>query len=272
MSLVSSWLSCCTRNPGERSRRKDAQVIENADLSALRDALAAREQAPTDAPVRVHNRLMRAVLKQCELLAQTPSGRALLVDAATIDPDPALRLMAAVTVQRWDTATARTTLEDLVRRAGGTLVRPMTMTAALAVGWGNGRDAALCLLNLDHPRLPATTATVEVGQGPVPSDLLDAAEQVYNLAMNGGIDHAYELAGEQFPAAAEACDAIGAVAEASVLREMLLLVGSTHTTRSAREAALASLNDEQEDALQALNARFCAGNDLMDRLEAATEV
>ncbi len=48
--------------------------------------------------------------------------------------------------------------------------------------------------------------------------------------MNGGKNHAYELAGEQFPIA-EACDAIGATDEATVLRATLALVTGTRATR-----------------------------------------
>lgn len=246
---------------------------ETDPLASLRAALAAREEAPRAAPVRVHNRLMKAVEKQCDVLARTDEGRAALATAAASDQDALLRLMAATTIQRWDVAAARAALEDLVRLAGGTIVRPMTMTAALTVPGVPGGTAALCLFNLDIPRPqspPAPTPTVSTA--PVASSLLDAAERVYNLAMNGGIDHAYEAAGDQFAAAAEACEAIGATTEADVLRSVTALLASHDDgDRVSRAAALAALTDEQDDALQALNDRFCSVDDLMERLEAADE-
>lgn len=247
-------------------------MTETDALAALRAALRAREEAPRDAPVRVHNRLMTAVQKHCDLLAQTPEGRAALTAAAASDQDALLRLVSATTVQRWDVDRARTTLEDLVKLSGGTVVRPMTMTAALAVQGQPGGTAALCLLNLDQPQPTAQAAPPVVGKASVASDLLDAAERVYNLAMNGGLDHAYEAAGDHFPSAAEACDAIGASAEADLLRDvMALLASSRDGSRAGRAAALAALTPEQDEALQALNERFCGVDDLMERLEAAAE-
>lgn len=246
-------------------------MTETSGLSALRDALLARERAPRDAPVRVHNKLMKSVQKQCDVLAETPIGRERLTAAAVDDPDLLLRLVAATTVQRWDRAAARAALEHLVLLSGGTVVRPMTMTAALAVRGEPGGSAALCLINLDRPRPVTRTPSPAVSQRPVSGALLDAAERVYNLAMNGGIDHAYELAGEQFLTAAEACDAIGATDEATVLRATLALVTGTRATRPERAAALESLSDEDGEALQALTLRFCVVDDFMECLEAAAE-
>lgn len=254
-------------------KEQDEHVTRTDALAALRAALRAREDAPRDAPVRVHNRLMTAVHKQCDLLAQTPEGRSALAAATEADENPQLRLVAATTVQRWDVDRARATLEDLVKLSDGTVVRPMTMTAACAVRGEPGWSAALCLLNLDDPRPTTQVTPPTVGKVPVASGLLDAAERVYSLTMNGGIDHAYEQVGELFPAAAEACDAVGAEAEADMLRGVLALLGTGHDgTRTARAAALAALTSEQDKALQALNERFCAVDDLMARLEAAAEV
>ncbi len=80
-----------------------------------------------------------------------------------------------------------------------------------------------------------------------------------------------ELAGKQFLTAVEACDAIGATDEAAVLRATLALVFGTSATRPERAAALASLSDEDGEALQALTSRFCRVDDFMERLEAAVE-
>lgn len=95
---------------------------------------------------------MKSVRKQCDVLAETPIGRERLTAAAVDDPDLLLRLVAATTVQRWDEAAARATLEHLVLLSGGTVARPLTMTAALAVPGEPGGSAALCLFDLDRPR------------------------------------------------------------------------------------------------------------------------
>jgi hypothetical protein len=216
---------------------------------------------------------MNVVRRHCDLLAQSAEGRAALTTAAAADDDPLLRLMSATTIQRWDADGARAVLEDLVRLAGGTVVRPMTMTDALAVKHGSGRDAALCLLNIDHPNPPVKATPPTVSKVPVASGLLDAAERVHSLTMNGGIDHAYEVVGEQFAAAAEALDAIGAGEGARVLREVLALLDDGHdATGAGRATALAALNPAQDEALQALDAQFQALDDLMERLEVAVEV
>lgn len=89
-------------------------------------------------------------------------------------------------MQRWDGAAARATLGQLVLLSGGTVARPLTMTAALAVPGGPGGSAALCLFDLDRPRPLTKTRGPAVSQLPVSGALLDAAERVYNLAMNGG--------------------------------------------------------------------------------------
>lgn len=249
-------------------------MAETEPLTALRAALLASQESPRTAPVRVHNRLATAIQKQCEVLAQTSEGRAALSAAADADPDPQLRLVAATTIQRWDVDRARATLEDLVVQSGGTVVRPMTMSAALAVSGQPGESAALCLLNLDHPRPTVMVTDPKMSHTAVASELLDAAERVYNLAMNGGIDHAYEVAGEQFPAAAEACDAVGAHEQADVLREVVALVAGVQGIQGGLgpAAALRALNEKQDRQLQGLNERYCVPDDLMERLEGAAEV
>lgn len=244
-------------------------MTESDALAPLREALRAREAAPRDAPVRVHNRLMTAVNTQAELLAETEAGRRALMWASRHDDDLWLRLIAATTVQRWDADSARATLVEIVERAGGTVVRPMTMTTALAVDGEPARTAALCLLNLDHPKPPRTTPAPPKSRTPVPSASLDAAERVYGLAMNGGLEHAFELAGDDFPAAASACEAIGATEAAAALRAVIDLAGPSDSR--SREDSFRKLSARKRRKLDALDARFARVDDLMARLEAAVE-
>lgn len=257
-----------------RFRGQDAPVTDIDLLASLRSALAARAEAPRTAPVRMHNRLMTVIDRECDRLATSAEGRSALTTAAATDPDPMLRLVAATTIQRWDTPRARAALENLVELSGGAIVRPMTMRAALGVSSEPGRTAALCLLNLDSPKpLREVRPPARMSQGKVGSDLLDAAESVYNLAMNGGLEHAYEVAGEQFAAAAQACDAVGAAEHAGLLRAVLALLPTKHdpVTREGRAVALRRLTSEQDRELATLNARLYAADDLMQRLEIAAE-
>lgn len=226
---------------------------DDARLSSLRAAAAAAQSAPLT-PVRNYNRLMTAVQKECDKLAASPDGRVALEHAAAQDPEPMVRLSAAVAVSEWDAEAGRSALEALVLQSGASVVRPMSMTAALAVRDEPGRSAALCLLNLDRgvKRGPSTPA----GQLPRPvvaAALLDAAEKVYGLAMNGGIAHAYELAGNQFNAAAAALEAVGAPIAAGVLREAVrLLVTPVKASRVGTvDAELARL-DEQLAGLEVM--------------------
>jgi hypothetical protein len=125
---------------------------EDSLLERVRRAVSEADAAPLT-PVRTRNRLMTKVQQACDQLASTQAGRSALEWAAKFDPEPTVRLTAANTVARWDRKAGATALEALVTESGGRVTRPMTMSAALEVEWGTGRNAALCLLNLD--RTPA---------------------------------------------------------------------------------------------------------------------
>ncbi len=101
---------------------------------------------------------------------------------------------------------------------------------------------------------------------------LDAAEVVYSLAMNGDLDHAYELAGTEVAPAAAAFDAVGATAAAGVLRDALHVVEATERVpddQGARAAVLRTLPLAAQQALAALGDRFARMDDLMVRIESA---
>jgi hypothetical protein len=218
---------------------------------------------------------MNSVREECARLASTASGRAALASAARFDDDPWLRLHAAVAVGSWDTASSADALTTLIVNAGGTVLRPMTLTVALAVRDEIGKSAALCLLNLDrgqHLDLSELPAVTEPGPA-VPSSDLDAAEAVHNVTMGSGLDRAYEFVGPQFPVAAAAFDALGAPEAAQVLRAAVRLFGSEDVPagRQQRAALVTALTPDAQDQLASLNGQFWAMHDLMDRLEAATE-
>jgi hypothetical protein len=129
--------------PAESSGQGDAL----ADLRAL---LNQQRRAPS-AAVGDWNRLADSIRAEWLRLAESPDGREPLLRAAFTDRDRDVRLNAALGVETWDPASAARAFEELVVEAGGAVVRPMTMTTALAVPF-DGRDAALCLFNLDNPK------------------------------------------------------------------------------------------------------------------------
>jgi hypothetical protein len=239
-------------------------------LSALRQAVeAAQARSPS---VREHNRRMKLVDAECQRLAATPDGRTALEQAASSDRNPMLRISAATTVAAWAPAHARVALEELVRASGGEIARPMTMSAALAVHHEPGHTAALCLFNLDRGGNPERQKTTpHERSAAVPSHQLDAAERVYSLTMNGGLDHAYEVAGNDFGAAADALDRLGLGSAGGILREVMTVIGRPSAHRNDRRTAVGRLSDEQVDVLEELSARFQALPDVMDRLESAVE-
>lgn len=244
---------------------------DDALLEPLRRAISEANAAP-HTPVRAHNRLMTRVQRECDQLASTKPGRSALEWAAKLDPEPTVRLTAANAVARWDSEAGATALEALVTESGGQVIRPMTMSAALAVDWGPGRNAALCLLNLDRKpprpeRDPASSGTA----GPrLPAELLDAAERVYGLAMNGGVGHAYDVAGDDFGAATQALDAVGATAAANALREAVRVLGPPSPKRQDREVAVGDLSDSNQTLLSRLDADIDSV-DVMKLLDSATE-
>ena len=172
MATASTTPSLCANSQGtdsdtmavpDRTLCRESQNVgmtdDDALLERLRGAISEANAAPLT-PVRAQNRLMTKVQRACDQLASTMAGRSALEWAAKHDPEPTIRLTAANAVARWDSVAGATALEALVRESGGQVIRPMTMTAALAVEWGTGRNAALCLLNLDRkpsqPERPPT--------------------------------------------------------------------------------------------------------------------
>ena len=246
-------------------------------LAALRLAVGATR--PVEGrPVRVHNHLMTALTDVCARMSASATGREALVWAAQADPDPAVRLHAATTVATWDVNAATRALREIVVASGGIVVKPMTMAGALAVPGGVSRSAALCLYDLDRGSRASTSVvgvrSIDSAGANVPRAELDAAEAVYSLAMNGGIDHAYELAGTEFPAAARAFDAGDAGDAARILREVVKLLDATNRIPEDRElrwATLRDLSEASEQQLAELGHRLSSKAELMDLLEPAVE-
>jgi hypothetical protein len=88
--------------------------------------------------------------------------------------------------------------------------------------------------------------------------------------MNGGVGHSYEVAGEDFGAATQALDAVGATAAAHALREAVRVLGPPSTKRRDREVAVNGVSDSTQALLSRLDAEIDS-QDVMKLLESATE-
>jgi len=226
----------------------------------LRDAIDAidTDQSGTE---REYNRLTTTADNICRTLADAEGGRRRLELLARSDTDERIRLWAANTVRQWDEESARAALESIVVAAGGEVARPMTMSLALNAPSGISKTAALSLLNGGHPERPIPPLTPPGGvHARIRSTDLDAAERVYNLAMNGGIDHAWDVAAKDFPHAASALGAAGALEAARAVEE------GAHLLKELGESLPDAGTLKQLDAID----EVLANTDVMDYLERAS--
>jgi hypothetical protein len=124
------------------------------ELQEAADAVVAGELAMSyarEGDVRDHNRRVDALSAVLDELAGSEDGRSALEVLMREPPADSLQIFIANVVMRWDDVAARDALEGIVTSGGGNVARPMTMTAALEAPFGAARNAALSLLNLDHP-------------------------------------------------------------------------------------------------------------------------
>jgi hypothetical protein len=205
--------------------------------------------------VRKANRLFDRVRRLGAELAADETGRQ-GISKLMGHPSEAVRCAAAVDSLGWAPSEAVAVLKEIERGPG-----------MLAL------DAEYTLIEYRAGRLklrpmPAAPSTV----GPrVQSRLLDAAEMVHNLAMNGGLDHAFEERGELFADAADGFTAVGAPDAASILRRVQELARTNATGKLARTRALAGLLTADVAELEELSSQFCGMDDLLPSLERATE-
>jgi hypothetical protein len=170
----------------------------------LREVLAVAEAERK--PVRERNRLHDAVGLAAAAVAAQPELHPAIVELCSDHNDLHDRVAAALVREHWDPVGAAATFLAVAEASGHRLIRPLSMHAALEVSSpAAARIAALCLLNIDAGRgnVSAKPTAVHVTP-PVASNLeLDAAQRVANLEANGGLEHAYHVAGPDFrPAAA----------------------------------------------------------------------
>jgi hypothetical protein len=245
-------------------------------LAELRTLVEQQRQLPVPISVRRYNRLESSIRAEMLRLAASQEAHESLLLAALSDEDKGIRLWAAAAVGRWDPPRAAQALERLIVESGGVVVRPMTMSAILAVPF-EARTAAICLREMDRQaddgQVLADSGPASAGP-PAAGTQLDAAEAVYGAVMSGGLDHAFAVCGHNFDSAASAFAAVGDEAAAHALREALriLLPGqdARATSLATREQILEDLATSDEQLLQTLEAAFSVAG-LQARLETATE-
>lgn len=101
---------------------------------------------------------------------------------------------------------------------------------------------------------------------------LDAAFSVNSLVMNGGLDHAFGVSGDMFPAAAEGFRQVGRSDIADLLETLVGQVAPRGIPDSpeAREALLEVLDDAELEKMQALVDAYDAAVDPQADIEGAT--
>lgn len=237
----------------------NGSAITLASWRAAFETLAEAEKSGR--PVRERNRLHDLVRREAAELAGSERARVAIERLARDESDLALRLAATLALEQWDAVAAAHALEQIVQVSGGSVTRPMTMTSALAVGHRVGKIAALCLFNLDQGKgnVAASPTTVSP-QEPVrvSNGLLDAAESVHALVMNGGLDHAFHLVGNQFSDAALCLVLLGDETAAEVLRAALTLFPTdvVASDPDTRNLALAALSLADVERMEHLNANY----------------
>jgi len=192
----------------------------------LREVLAVAEAERK--PVRERNRLYDAVGLAAAAVAGQPELHPAIVELCSDHNDLHDRVAAALVREHWDPVGAAATFLAVAEACGHRLIRPVSMHAALEVSSpAAARIAALCLLNIDAGRgnVSGKPTAVHVTP-PVASNLeLDAAQRVVDLEANGGLEHAYHVAGPDFRPAADALQALGAEDLAATLRAFIKMCG-----------------------------------------------
>lgn len=242
-------------------------MIYMADIDDFSNELRTAVRDARDAPwvtARINNRLMNVQLAILDRLSATSEGRSLLLHLAENDDDLDVKIAAANAVMDWNEETAVRVLESIVLDAGGEVTRPMGDMLALSAPEGHARTAAFSLLNVGDVRIRSARKPRPSVHDlpPVPGYLLDAVERVYGLTMNGGIDHAYDVARDEFANARLGLEAIGLpeLAQALARAEQLLSHRGDDT----------SDDDESDDELQRIS--WLLDADIMPRLEDISEI
>lgn len=227
-------------------------------------------------PARECNKLIERVWALERKIAAHPELRPSIVEMCSQANAPADRLGAALVREYWDRDGAALTFDSIVRESGAVLARPVTFEEILRIpGLHIGEPvwtAATCLANIDQG---SGNASAFQQQSPaeartVPARELDAAEQVHDLAENGGIDHAFHVAGHRFSDAANALQSLGEPSAAEILRGLLQLCGTSLVHADEREAELARHEDVViEDFVQRYAARAEAIRVALDNVQEA---
>jgi hypothetical protein len=218
-------------------------------------------------PVRQRNRLREAVGLAAAAVAAQPELHPAIVELCSDHHDLHDRVAAALVREHWDPAGAAATLLAVAEASGQRLRRPVSMRAALEVSSpAEARIAALCLMNIDAGRgnVSGKPAAANITP-PVASNLeLDAAQRVVDLQHNGGLEHAYHVAGPDFRPAASALQALGAEDLAATLHAFVKMCGDPPPESSDEREARLRRTSTRESSI--LSKRFDQGASRVQQL------
>ncbi|WP_026555177.1 DMP19 family protein [Arthrobacter sp. 35W] len=200
-----------------------------------------------------------------ESLAEEEAGRNGL-EALCADDDRGVRLSASIAVLKWNPKVAIPVLEDF---SAGSDMNAFSAENVLRRFQQRAQEVATDIA-VDEP---ATASAAPRGQGEVPGqpddDDLDMAMDIHSLIMNGGVDHAYEVRGDEFPLVAATFTGCGARDAAAILDEFLRILGGggIPADMESRADQLAAVDESVADDIEVLSDRYFGLDDVQDKLE-----
>lgn len=270
------------------------KALDNNDVSQgiaeyTRLVLAWTEQQGS---VRKANAIITKFTALGGLLAESEAGRAGLESLFSYGSDD-VRLSAAIAALKWNPGLAVPVLQEIEARGG---YKSFAAEWALIGYWDTVEAAAAATpaagatdrepgssqpidkqarqARLLELRLKSSSSAAGP-QGDVPEqpgeDVLDTALGIHSLIMNGGLDHAYEVRGHEFPMAEAVFVACGADAAGAIVAEFLALLGGgvVPSDMEARADQLAAIGEAAADGIEVLSDRYFDLPDVQVELEDA---
>lgn len=248
------------------------------------------EWAEQQGNVRKANAIITKSTALSGSLAESEAGRDAL-ESLYSHPNDGVRLSAAIAGLKWNASLAIPVLEDIEAHEGyngfeakWVLKGYWGKLEAAAAGSGGGASGTTVEPGapIGKQELRAPLADVQRTARPIPGqvepggpaadeDALDAVFGIHSLIMNGGLDHAYEVRGHEFPLAVAVFMDCGAPEAAAIVKDFLAVLGGGKIPAGmdGRGSQLAAAAEAAADEMEILSDRYFRLSDVQDRLEAA---
>lgn len=226
--------------------RRNLGQPANAEVDQLATEfreLIIRKRELSEQP-RLGNKLVPRMLEVRTILASSSEGRA-AVSAMMRDPDDGIKLAGASWSLPWDERKAVRVLKRLMR---GNSMAGFTAKYVLKGHFEGTRTYdGVAVGTQAHSASGGSVAEVSEAD-------LDAAFSLNSLALNGGLDHAYEGIGDQFPKAIAGFRGAGRPDIADLVSQFLQFIGPSPEpddleSRAVRLAARAEAAPAELDRL-----------------------